>query len=98
MSLYIDSAIGTCRTKVFTCATAYAALGIDYRYLMRTWIVLIRRHHLYRSCRTMTLTIAAMYVISNDNAVLAYPYGMAYLHRSLFLLGYGLYSTNRTHL
>ena len=97
MSLHIDSTVGTCRTKVLTCATAYAALGIYHRYLMRTWVALIRRHHLYRSRRTVTFAVSAMYAIGDDNAILAYPYGMTYLHRSLLFLGYGLYGTSWTH-
>ena len=81
MSLHIDSAEWTCRTKILTGAATDATFYIDNRNLRRFLIIGLGRNHLYRRYRTMTGTVPAVHTIRQRHTILLDPYRMTDLDR-----------------
>ena len=98
VSFHINGAEGTCRTKVLACATSYAALGVDNRYIQLLLATVFQGHHLYGSGGTMALAIATRLAVAYGDAVLPDPHGMTYLYGGFLLACNGSYGTCRTNV
>ena len=79
VSLYIDSAMRTSRTQIFTGTATDTASLVDSGNVGRFVILRVARYHLDSTCRTVAGTIAAFYTIGQYYAVFLDPYGMANL-------------------
>jgi hypothetical protein len=81
MTFHINGTERTCGAKILTGSAADATLIVDNRYFGRIRVIFVRWHHLYRSDRAMTGTVATFHTVGQWHAVFLYPYGMTYLYR-----------------
>ncbi len=98
MTLYVNSAIRTYGTQIFTCATAYAAFSVNSRHLWRGLVIGIERYHGYGPGRTMTGTIAAFHSFRSRQTAVTAPHGVPYLYSALISAVDRLNSPGRTYL
>lgn len=84
MSFYIDSRQRAYRAEVLASAASDADCRVDSRDFQRVLVVRVilrvERHHCYRPCRTVACAVSAVNAFADRQAVLANPYGMAYLY------------------
>ena len=97
MSCHINSAERTGRTKVLTRPTTDTFFYIYYRNLWRICFFRIGSYHLYGTCRTMAGTVPAFHLVCDADAILLYPYGVAYLDSRFVSFRYRPDCTCRTH-
>ena len=97
MPFHVDSAERARRAEVFACAAADAPFGVDGGYLPGVRIVRVRCHHLYCADRAVAGTVAALHIVGDADAILLYPYGVAYLDSRFVRFGDRVDSTCRAH-
>ena len=79
----IDGREGSRRTDILTGTTTDTGSLIDSGHHRRLLIILVERHHLDSSCRTVTGTVATRHIVGDGHTVLLDPHGMTDLDRRL---------------
>ena len=98
MAFYIDGREGTRRTNILTGTAADTGRLVDSGNQGRLLIVLVERHHLDGSRRTVAGTVAALHLISQHYTVLLNPNSMPNLNRTLLYIVEWLDGSRRTDL
>ena len=98
MSLDHDCREGTGRTHIFTSSATNAGLFVHSGNPGRFLILLIQRHHLNSTSRTMARAVTTLHTIGHSHTILLDENRMAYLRRRFLFLVNRLDGTGRTHL
>jgi hypothetical protein len=81
VTLYVNGTKWARWAKILAGSTTDAKVLVDRGYLARFQVAIIRKNHRDGSRRAVTLAVAAIHIVGEDDTILAIPLGVTDLDR-----------------